>query len=1470
MNRALETIAGLPAPVKLGGAAVALGGVGALLAAYGHSKAIYVVLAGLVAIGLLLMAYQLLLGALARRRAAPMERSLASNAAAAPSAISEPARRARLDDLRKNFESGVEKFHAAGKNLYALPWYALVGEPGSGKTEAIRHCNVGFPPGLQDQLQGVGGTLNMNWWFTNHAVILDTAGRLMFEEVEPGTTGEWQEFLKLLRKNRPNCPINGMLLVIPAESLIRDSAEDLERKGGKIAQQLDSIQRTLGVRFPVFVLITKCDLINGFREFFDEIADPALQHQILGWSNPAPLDTTFNPELVEQHLRTVQERLVRRRAGLLIDPVHTEDPRARRADQVDALYAFPDAMMKIAPRLKRYLEMIFVAGEWSQKPLFLRGIYFTSSMREGSALDAELADALGVPVESLPEGRVWERDRAYFLRDLFMQKVFREKGLVTRAVSTTAQQRARRNTLVGAAAAGMLAVGLFTWLGVRSLDGTIVRPADFWSRASEAYLGNAQKPGEFDPGTSEQLLPIVSKTSRGEDAFRYRGGAGDDARPLEPVPVDGPLRTRAGLPLALKEQAALRIGVPWVFYPVAAATGDATGNLLESERQRAARVLFEGGVLRPIIDACRVNLQADAQAGRWSPDAAAALAQLVRLEVAGVPDNKDARPVDLDPLLRYALRGADMGPGEYAKVSADDLKALDGAYKALYSVSGGTWPAQSLRPSGAPALARGVEAFRAAWTPSGAGSGAAGAFAAVQRLAAALAEFDAAERQLQALAGNLPADAPGAAQQWGGRYAALKAAAERADKEIAALKGRNLKAAYTEELDKYRADLRKAFDALLSEFEPLVAPDGTPTALASKPGGEEARVDALVAARRLLASSRDALTRDSEEIAKARAALDALDALHVANPAEPAYARRARMYALADGRVRADRPAGELKPGDARAALKAVADAADADAKALADLARPGAPGTEAADRVARAQRLCAEIVALGARARRTAVVEAYLDARRPAEFADAVAAHAQAAGLTVDRPQVPMTGPGAKFDPRFSPAAAAALVGDAVAVRATLRTPASSADPAAVLNPQDLAGRSRATGDAASKYLQDYAAYWSTGLAGELAVIEPAGWTDLAGRLAQSQRPEQFTGPLDAVQKAAQAAAEALAGLDPAGLDKPAADALAALDRATAQARATLAAPPTLAQVERALTNWRSLGADVGAAGQTVLARVTSGGAGDYLVLPAQPQGADFVQVFWRDLTLKCLRTLARDSAKAAAASLAELKGRLRFPLARPGPAGEELAAADLAAVKAAMERVPAPAPSTASSRWTGDADADREIDLLRTGAAVTPADAEVVARARAMLAALPQGPGQDQQCRVTVLGKEPPKPGNDGINSYIPYVTLAPAGGQPGKIASLFGGANAELAVLTGPGDPLEIRFLETAEQRARVLATVPIPSRWAAMYLIERFNGRPVGGRKVWRCEVELQYQGGPKSLWLELDFVDKELPERPWYP
>jgi IcmF-related N-terminal domain len=585
----------------------------------------------IVAIGLLILAflfalYMLLVFWVRRRRAAELRGEI--TATAAHRGITDAAARGRLEDLRRNFAKGIEKFEGAGKDFYGLPWYVIVGEPGSGKTEAIRRSQAGFPPGLQDEFQGVGGTINMNWWFTNFAVILDTAGRLIFEEVEPGATSEWREFLGLLKKYRFNCPINGLLLTIPVESLIRDSAEEMERKAGKIARQLEVIQQELEVRFPVFVLLTKCDLINGFREFFEYLDDPRAQQQMLGWSNPAPLDAPFRPELLDRHLRTVSDRLCRRRLGLLLDPVATE-PTRRRADEVDRLYEFPHSLSALVPRLRRYLETIFVIGEWTSRPPFLRGIYFTSSMREGSALDEELAQVMGVAVDQLPSGRAWERDHSYFLRDLFLDKVFREDGLVTRATNTDQLLLRRKVVFFGSGALALLLLLVFGLLSYRSLQGSILAQSSFWARASEGWTGKIWQ-------------PIVIPDPAGTALFKYVGD-----QPVGPGLTE---ETRADFHYdkltlvefheALRELASEPLDVPWIFRLL-----PLTGIDPDRGRQHAQRVLFEDSVIKPLLDATRQKMsQKDPQfpskgkadprpADRVRALEAKALAPLVRMEI---------------------------------------------------------------------------------------------------------------------------------------------------------------------------------------------------------------------------------------------------------------------------------------------------------------------------------------------------------------------------------------------------------------------------------------------------------------------------------------------------------------------------------------------------------------------------------------------------------------------------------------------------------------------------------------------------------------------------------------------------------------------------------------------------------------------------------------------------------------------
>ena len=194
-----------------------------------------------------------------RRQQQVLSSGVEAQSGAVPKTISDPRQRADLDALRRKFLDGLQVFKSRGKDIYKLPWFVIIGESGSGKSMAIRNSGIDFPPGMQDELQGSGGTINMDWWFTNRGIIVDTAGKMIIpDEADSDLRGEWKpqaewvEFLRLLRRSRPHCPINGLLLVLSTESLIKDSADKIARKASRLAQQLDLIQRTLDVQHSHF------------------------------------------------------------------------------------------------------------------------------------------------------------------------------------------------------------------------------------------------------------------------------------------------------------------------------------------------------------------------------------------------------------------------------------------------------------------------------------------------------------------------------------------------------------------------------------------------------------------------------------------------------------------------------------------------------------------------------------------------------------------------------------------------------------------------------------------------------------------------------------------------------------------------------------------------------------------------------------------------------------------------------------------------------------------------------------------------------------------------------------------------------------------------------------------------------------------------------------------------------------------
>jgi hypothetical protein len=548
------------------------------------------------------------------RKAARFEKQLsASQDAAGPS--TDPAEIARREELREKFKAGLKTLTDSGKNLTRFPLYVMVGEPGAGKTEAIRHSSIRFPQGINDLLQGVGGTYNMDWWFTNDAIILDTAGALLLEQ---SNKAQFEEFLKMLKQYRPDYPVTGLVLAIPADSLLTDDPRHLAEKAGRIVEQFAVLQESLDLRYPVYVMVTKCDLVTGFREFFDAPGNDAFEPQMLGWSNPDPLDQPFEPSRTGKLLEPLAERMQRVRDKLLAADWPT-GPDIRRLDFLDAVYAFPGEFRRLFDPLGKYLEILFHSDRWkNQRPPFFRGIYFTSSLRQGAVLDKELAAALNLPLARLPDVRGYQTEKSMFLRDFFLEKLFRESGLVTRLTNIAAGLRNRLTRFYGVTASALLLLLLTGWFASQRLDRRLAAERNLWNLANQTW----------DNGT---FLPMFVRDGP-EGTWRF---AGED-------PVMNSEFTRFAYQKKLADEVAKGLGWGSYFAPLPAY------RQLKHDRERARIVIVEGSIIRPLLQAARENL-ANSKRAIASDDEVAALLSLVELEAA----LEQARPIsDPDEVAR--------------------------------------------------------------------------------------------------------------------------------------------------------------------------------------------------------------------------------------------------------------------------------------------------------------------------------------------------------------------------------------------------------------------------------------------------------------------------------------------------------------------------------------------------------------------------------------------------------------------------------------------------------------------------------------------------------------------------------------------------------------------------------------------------------------------------------------------------
>jgi type VI secretion system IcmF/VasK family protein len=412
-----------------------------------------------------------------------------------------PDQRADVQAVQGQLNEAIQalKTSRLGKGaLYKRVCYMIIGPPGSGKATALQESGLNFPYTSQGKkgVRGVGGTRNCDWWFTDEGILLDTAGRYT---TEIDDRDEWIGFLNLLKQARKKKPINGAMVAVSISDLLGASDEQLEAHAKNIRNRIDELTTQLEIVFPVYLLFTKCDLLQGFIEFFEDFSKND-RAQVWGCSLPyAPSAGKPYREIFEEETT----KLFRNLASQRLQSLASERPPVKKQN----IYLFPLQFQAAQKKMADFVEMLFRPNPF-QETSYFRGFYFTSGTQEGTPIDQvirSMSAAFGIQTDAAPAAAPADK-KSYFINHLFTKIIFPDQTL-----ARTSAKVQRRQKLVHFGTLGLSAVGtvLIFILLVSSFLGNrgVLKSAE----AAVTKVREAEKDVAANPARALEMLEELRK-----------------------------------------------------------------------------------------------------------------------------------------------------------------------------------------------------------------------------------------------------------------------------------------------------------------------------------------------------------------------------------------------------------------------------------------------------------------------------------------------------------------------------------------------------------------------------------------------------------------------------------------------------------------------------------------------------------------------------------------------------------------------------------------------------------------------------------------------------------------------------------------------------------------------------------------------------------------------------------------------
>ncbi|MDC0344791.1 hypothetical protein OAN22_01395 [Alphaproteobacteria bacterium] len=379
------------------------------------------------------------------------------------------------DEISKSFQQTLQllKTYLGDRNFkYRIPWYVMMGPEGAGKSTLLNATRLDLPIG-RPSYEFQGDRPKVDWWFFDQGIVMDLQGSLALGRRNVKFhQAQWTHFLNLLNRFRPQRPLDGVILTIPADELIGPQALPKERwveRSQALYARLRSLQTTLAMRVPVYVVITKTDIVPGFKSFTQELPDDSLT-QIFGWSSPHGVDSYYAANWVEDLFGMLTQNIRRTRGMIYAETV------GRDQSYRDRSITFARHLSTLKPGVQTFLDQIFKETALHDG-FFLRGVYFTGDNGVPDAVQATAegaAEAQKAPEEKGAADKEGKKGKneieepfdpladktgalPAFFHDLLQEKIFPEGGIaqpIRRIIISTSRSLNFAKTAVATVALG--------------------------------------------------------------------------------------------------------------------------------------------------------------------------------------------------------------------------------------------------------------------------------------------------------------------------------------------------------------------------------------------------------------------------------------------------------------------------------------------------------------------------------------------------------------------------------------------------------------------------------------------------------------------------------------------------------------------------------------------------------------------------------------------------------------------------------------------------------------------------------------------------------------------------------------------------------------------------------------------------------------------------------------------------------